>query len=203
MLELCRKPTGEVVFTQEIRWLLPCINRTARASSIRHVSTASDSCKACLESAWPANNQVAAACRFHPILVAVQVSARRDPSGVRLEHNVVKYKYPADHDIVYVTTPTPVTTGVNPPVLPEAEPPVVQTFRGQPTAFGRSQYVRRGQRCGDIGWGCYTVSPMESDRNGLRECARMPALPLALRGRVSLLNQSCDWRQRWWPQQLQ
>uniref|UniRef100_A0A7S4F9M8 Uncharacterized protein n=1 Tax=Chrysotila carterae TaxID=13221 RepID=A0A7S4F9M8_CHRCT len=97
------------------------------------------------------------------------VSARRDPSGVRLEHNVVKYKYPADHDIVYVTTPTPVTTGVNPPVLPEAEPPVVQTFRGQPTAFGRSQYVRRGQRCGDIGWGCYTVSPMESDRNGLRD----------------------------------
>jgi len=104
------------------------------------------------------------------------VSDRRDPSGpAELRPPANHYKYPADHDIVYVTAQTPVPKASLPdlpPPLPAQPPPQlpqVHTFEGRPTAFGSSQYVRRGQRCGDIGWGCFTVNTKESSQNGLRD----------------------------------
>ena len=29
--------------------------------------------------------------------------------------------------------------------------------------------MRRGERCGDVGWGCYTINPYETVTNGRRD----------------------------------
>ena len=64
----------------------------------------------------------------------------------------------------------------------ETKPPPVKSF----------EYVRRGQRCGDIGWGCHTVNPNETGINGRNECAgsarphaRASCAPFARRSRLA------------------
>jgi len=97
-----------------------------------------------------------------------RVSDRRDPSGLKWTgRDTLHYKYPADHDIVYTTAQTPVPFATL-PELPTPTPPP-QTCAGVPTMFGRAPYVRRGNRCGEIGWGCQTVDTRGSVMNGLRD----------------------------------
>mmetsp|Transcript_75470 Transcript_75470/g.125831 ORF Transcript_75470/g.125831 Transcript_75470/m.125831 type:complete len:179 (-) Transcript_75470:105-641(-) len=103
-----------------------------------------------------------------------QVSNKRDPSGPSVfippAHH---FKYPSDHDIIYATAQTPVPRATL-PELPSGHPvespqSTLHTYEGRPTTFGSSQYIRRGTRVGDIGWGCFTVNTGESAQNGLRD----------------------------------
>jgi hypothetical protein len=99
---------------------------------------------------------------------------RRDPSGGRSPRHLVQaqpHHLLDDHDLVYSTTQSPPQTATLPdlpltPVQPLASPrrstspsePVLQSKR--------FEFQRRGQRAGDVGWGCARPNPAETQQNG-------------------------------------
>lgn len=76
--------------------------------------------------------------------------------------NKVQAACAADHDIIYATTQGPPPTATLPPVLDKAS-------STETTKLASHEFVRRGQRVGDIGWGCFTINPRESADHGLRD----------------------------------
>lgn len=101
---------------------------------------------------------------------------RRDPSGLT-RPGVTPYRPSQplldDSDIVYATTGA-VTRSPHHPILPTASSAFqpLQLSGGpmtgptSPTAPTRYEFVRRGTRCGDVGWGCFTAHPGETALHG-------------------------------------
>lgn len=114
---------------------------------------------------------------------------RRDPSGTpdfakHKQEPVLGHPMLVDNDIVYATTPSAPNVIVMPDLPTSqastrtqwslgapAEAPAAPAAQSQarPTKAGSTEYVRRGQRCGDIGWGCTVVNPQETKTNGRRD----------------------------------
>jgi hypothetical protein len=108
---------------------------------------------------------------------------RRDPSGARTPihfQQAVPHHLLDDHDLVYTTAQSPPQTATLPdlPKTPVAgsvggvellhlsprrasSPPTAQLFQS-----GRFEFQRRGQRAGDVGWGCARPNPRETLQNG-------------------------------------
>jgi len=100
------------------------------------------------------------------------VTDRRDPSGYPppwVNHLAQAHHLLDDHDIVYTTTPAIQVNGHLPNLpdagsafestLPTGEQKPGAAARPAPTRF---EFTRRGQRCGDVGWGCFQTDPNET-----------------------------------------
>ena len=99
---------------------------------------------------------------------------RRDPSGAQSPRHLaqaVPHHLLDDHDLVYTTRQSPPPTGAtiadvpSVPVQPLASP---RRENAPPTVLNNSsvQFSRRGQRAGDVGWGCARPNPKETQQNG-------------------------------------
>ena len=118
--------------------------------------------------------------------LADTLTNRRDPSGsprvIQPSHfqQAVPHHLLDDHDLVYTTEQSPPQTASLPdlPRTPVAgsvggmeliklqprratSPPKAQLFQS-----GRFEFQRRGQRAGDVGWGCAKPNPRETSQNG-------------------------------------
>ncbi len=105
--------------------------------------------------------------------VRSQLSNRRDPSGAPPPYQLptaVPHYLLDDHDIVYTTSQSPPRTATLPQLPPSAQiSPCGSPGAASPSASPSSQrfeFSRRGQRCGDVGWGCFTTNPKETMQNG-------------------------------------
>ena len=109
---------------------------------------------------------------------------RRDPSGPpdfqRMKDEPVRgHHLLVDNDSVYATAPAR-APACHPAPLPKSRASLwgstgewslggdaeAEGSRGQPQG---TEYVRRGDRCGDVGWGCYTTNPYETVTNGRKD----------------------------------
>ena len=78
-----------------------------------------------------------------------------------------------DHDIIYTTTKAVQINGSLPQLpdaatafestMPTGEPKPGAPPRPPPSRF---EFTRRGQRCGDVGWGCFQTDPNETRTYG-------------------------------------
>jgi hypothetical protein len=90
---------------------------------------------------------------------------RRDPSGMMQEKSdKVMPASAMDHDIIYATTQGPPPTATL-PALPDPTVAAANLSVSKPAL----EFSRRGQRVGDIGWGCYTINQQESADHGVRD----------------------------------
>ena len=77
-----------------------------------------------------------------------------------------------DHDLVYTTEQSPPATATLPPLPSEPFVPLLSPRRAtsppEPVLeiSKRFEFQRRGQRAGDVGWGCGKPNPHETLENG-------------------------------------
>ena len=80
-----------------------------------------------------------------------------------------------DHDMVYTTTKS-ADRFASLPKLPSAVTAFTPTTpagelkdASEVVPPKRFEFTRRGQRCGDVGWGCFVVDPQNTGTNGRLE----------------------------------
>jgi len=102
---------------------------------------------------------------------------RRDPSGGRTPdamRKAISHHLLDDHDLVYSTAQSPPQTATLPqlPTSPAAPVDVSPPRATSPPQKGglvqskRFEFQRRGQRAGDVGWGCAVPNTHETLQNG-------------------------------------
>lgn len=107
-------------------------------------------------------------------VVCSQIFNRRDPSGGTTPRDLPKaqpHHLLDDHDLVYTTSQSPPQTASLPkqlqaPVMPLASPRRSDSPEPTLTQSKRFEFVRRGQRSGDVGWGCAVPNTKETLQNG-------------------------------------
>ena len=110
--------------------------------------------------------------------------ARRDPSGY-----VTPAPEPARPGLLADIPPVaPATPASAPPFSPLASPPASPEKSGMTTTKASFEFTRRGQRCGDIGWGVSAAPPKSSVDWGRRDGAAAVSADLLKRNMFMKLS---------------
>ena len=111
--------------------------------------------------------------------------ARRDPSGY-----VTPAPEPARPGLLADMPPVAPATPASapPPFSPLASPPASPEKSGMTTTKASFEFTRRGQRCGDIGWGVSAAPPKSSVDWGRRDGAAAVSADLLKRNMFMKLS---------------